>query len=246
MLPSFRLIVATFLCSFLAAIGGLRLVASSHIAQETLLPANAPPLQLTGAGAVPAWRRADVDTPVVFDLRFAVGATPIAPVPASLTLHAIDRATDRAERFAMQPAPEPTAVPPSMAAPGTAGDGLTPPMTQDAAEAPAAASSPAETPSTASTIAAPVGGRIEVAALPAPSADPLATPLPPGPSAALTEPMDRGPPPKVENAGTTKPATSRARRAKQKTVRTTRTRAIARPAPATTSPSPLSSNWPPQ
>lgn len=37
-------------------------------------------------------RRIDRDAPVVFDLRFAVGATTPASVPSGLTLHAIDRA----------------------------------------------------------------------------------------------------------------------------------------------------------
>lgn len=111
MLPSFRLIAATFLCSFLIAFVGLRLAATSRVASETTgLASNSLPLQLTGADAAADMRRIDRDAPVVFDLRFAVGATPPVSVPAGLTMHAIDRA----KRESGFEAPEPIATPPAV------------------------------------------------------------------------------------------------------------------------------------
>ena len=92
MLPSFRLIAATFLCSFLIAFVGLRLAATSRVASETTGASTPLQLQLTGADAASDLRRLDRNAPVVFDLRFAVGATAPAAVPSGLTLHAIDRA----------------------------------------------------------------------------------------------------------------------------------------------------------
>ena len=54
MLPSFRLIAATFLCSFLIAFVGLRLAATSRVASETTGASTPLQLQLTGADAASA------------------------------------------------------------------------------------------------------------------------------------------------------------------------------------------------
>jgi hypothetical protein len=112
-LPSFRLIAATFLCSFLIVFVGLRVIATSHVSQETAGRAsNALPLQLTGADAGADLRRVDRNAPAVFDMRFAMGATAPSSVPSGLTMHAIDRAKresglDFPERVAAPPAIEP-------------------------------------------------------------------------------------------------------------------------------------------
>lgn len=110
-LPSFRLIAATFLCSFLIAFVGLRLAATSRVGSETTGVASNPlPLQLTGADAAADMRRLDRNAPVVFDLRFGVGATAPASVPSGLTLHAIDRAKrESGIDFPEQPAVTPPA-----------------------------------------------------------------------------------------------------------------------------------------
>lgn len=125
------------------------------------------PLQLTGADAAADMRRIDGNAPVVFDLRFAMGATTPSSVPSGLTLHAIDRAK-RESGF-------------------------------DVPEAPAVQAEAAEP-------AAPARNetRIEIAALPEPSAATADAPSPPpGPPAALAaiETM-----PDVENVGTTQAA----------------------------------------
>ena len=112
-LPSFRLIAATFLCSFLIVFVGLRMAATSRVASETTGASNALPLQLTGADASADMRRLDRNAPVVFDLRFAVGAMPPASVPSGLTLHAIERA----KRESGIDFPEQPAVIPPVAAP---------------------------------------------------------------------------------------------------------------------------------
>jgi hypothetical protein len=112
-LPSFRLIAATFLCSFLIVFVGLRVLATSHVTQETAGRAsNALPLQLTGMDAGADLRRVDRNAPAVFDLRFAMGAMAPSSVPSGLTMHAIDRAKresglDFPEQVVAPPAIEP-------------------------------------------------------------------------------------------------------------------------------------------
>ena len=103
MLPSLRLIAATFLCSFLIVFVGIRLAATSRVAHENAGRATtALPLQLTGADAAADMRRIDSDAPVMFDLRFAMGATEPASVPSGLTMHALDR-TKRESGFELRP-----------------------------------------------------------------------------------------------------------------------------------------------
>jgi hypothetical protein len=163
-LPSFRLIVATFLCSFLIAFFGLRMAVTPRFSTDTAgRPAAPLPLQLTGADAGADMRRVDGNAPVVFDLRFAMGATAPTSVPSGLTLHAIDRAKRES--------------------------GFDVPVQAEATE-------PA--------VSARNEPRIEVAALPEPSAATADAPPPtPGPPAAIAaiETM-----PDVENVGTTQAA----------------------------------------
>ena len=103
MLPSLRLIAATFLCSFLIVFVGIRLAATSRVAHENAGRATtALPLQLTGADAAADMRRIGSDAPVMFDLRFAMGATAPASVPSGLTMHALDRAK-RESGFELRP-----------------------------------------------------------------------------------------------------------------------------------------------
>ena len=78
MLPSFRLIAATFFCGFLVVFAGLRLAASLNDMHEGL------PVMAAHAAAIPAEPAADRDArraassvPVMYDLRFAV--TPVSP-----------------------------------------------------------------------------------------------------------------------------------------------------------------------
>jgi type IV secretory pathway VirB10-like protein len=102
-LPSLRLIAATFLCSFLIVFVGIRLAATSRVAHENAGRATtALPLQLTGADAAADMRRIGSDAPVMFDLRFAMGATAPASVPSGLTMHALDRAK-RESGFELRP-----------------------------------------------------------------------------------------------------------------------------------------------
>ena len=98
MLPSFRLIVITFACSFVLVFASLRLMESSRVINEPLsvplavLPHSELPVQFA---SLADRRRVDDAMPMMFDMRFGDGAVSPASVPASLTLHAIDRAKDQ-------------------------------------------------------------------------------------------------------------------------------------------------------
>lgn len=208
MLPSFRLIAATFLCSFLIVFVGLRLAATSRVASETTGTSNALPLQLTGADASADMRRLDRNAPVVFDLRFAVGAMPPASVPSGLTLHAIDRA----KRESGIDFPEQPAVIPPAAAP------------EPIVEA---------TPEPKSELEFKPEPKIEIAALPEPTAATAdEPPPPPGPPAALAALETNSP--DVESVGSTqaasaepavkKPAVAKRKAAKRKSVKRARAR----------------------
>jgi hypothetical protein len=78
MLPSFRLIAATFFCGFLIVFAGLRLAASLNDMHEGLpvMAAHAAPIPAAPAADRDA-RRAASSVPVMYDLRFAV--TPVSP-----------------------------------------------------------------------------------------------------------------------------------------------------------------------
>ena len=97
MLPSFRLIVITFACSFALVFASLKLMESSRVMNEPLsvplavLPHSDWPVQFA---SLTDRRSADDSTPVMFDLRFGDGASSASAIPVGLTLHAIDRAKD--------------------------------------------------------------------------------------------------------------------------------------------------------
>jgi hypothetical protein len=201
--------VATFLGGFLLVFGGAHLAATSRIAQESLsvLPADATPLQIAGSG-IPDRRRLDMPLPAMFDVRFAIGAASNAPIPASLTQDAIERVSSRVPptiRETFQQRFEVMSVPPATPAPAPDG----------APAEPATTSAPPE-PDPVVVGTAPVDRKIEIAALPAPSAVPTEEdgelPYIPG----SLEPQS-GSPPAVTAAQPPKPLVSRARRGKRPT-----------------------------
>jgi hypothetical protein len=79
MLPSFRLIAATFLCSFFVVFVGLRMAASLNDIHEGLpvMAAHAAPMTVAPAADRDA-RRGASSVPVMYDLRFAV--PPVSPI----------------------------------------------------------------------------------------------------------------------------------------------------------------------
>ncbi len=79
MLPSFRLIGATFLCSFFVVFVGLRMAASLNDIHEGLpvMAAHAAPMTVAPAADRDA-RRGASSVPVMYDLRFAVA--PVSPI----------------------------------------------------------------------------------------------------------------------------------------------------------------------
>ena len=79
MLPSFRLIAATFLCSFFVVFVGLRMAASLNDIHEGLpvMAAHAAPMTVAPAADRDA-RRGASSVPVMYDLRFAVA--PVSPI----------------------------------------------------------------------------------------------------------------------------------------------------------------------
>ncbi len=80
MLPSFRLIAATFLCGFVVVFAGLRLAVSLNDIHEGLpvMAAHAAPVSIAPA-ADPEMRRGLAAAPVMYDLRFAVSRATLAP-----------------------------------------------------------------------------------------------------------------------------------------------------------------------
>jgi hypothetical protein len=82
MLPSFRLIVATFCCGFLVMFAGLRLATSFNSVNQALpvMAAHAAPIRLAALTSQDQQHGA-VTVPVTYDLRFAVSATQPAPIP---------------------------------------------------------------------------------------------------------------------------------------------------------------------
>ena len=163
MLPSFRLIAATFLCGFFVVFAGLRLAASLNDIHEGLpvMAAHAAPVSITPVADREA-RRGLAAVPVMYDLRFAVST--VAPTLVRVPPTVLDRpapplsivppdAFDRegsldaapeaeAAKDATEPAePEATvaAIPP--AAPVIPGSAVVPdaPAEQPAPEAPAVA-----------------------------------------------------------------------------------------------------------
>lgn len=91
MLPSFRLIAATFICGFIVVFAGLRLASSLNVIHESLpvMAAHAAPMTVTPAADREA-RRSVSSVPVMYDLRFAVN--PASPTLVRNVPSAIDRA----------------------------------------------------------------------------------------------------------------------------------------------------------
>jgi hypothetical protein len=81
MLPSFRMIAATFLCGFVVVFAGLRMAVSLHDIHEGLpvMAGHAAPVSVTPA-ADSEVRRGLAAVPVMYDLRFAVGTVSPAVV----------------------------------------------------------------------------------------------------------------------------------------------------------------------
>ena len=100
MLPSFRLIAATFLCGFFVVFAGLRLAASLNDIHEGLpvMAAHAAPVSITPVADREA-RRSLAAAPVMYDLRFVVST--VAPTLVRVPPTVLD-----------QPAPLLSIVPP--------------------------------------------------------------------------------------------------------------------------------------
>src|SRR5882724_8161194 len=84
MLPSFRLIAATFCCGFIMVFAGLRLATSFNGINQAMpvMAAHAAPVMVSAIGDQDL-RRTPSTVPVMYDLRFAVSATQPAPTPAA-------------------------------------------------------------------------------------------------------------------------------------------------------------------
>jgi hypothetical protein len=122
MLPSFRLIVATFLLGFVAVFAGLRMMATVRISHDSL------PGLATQAIAAPAirtadGRRLDLGAPAMFDLRSIMSVTATAPIAAHLPPQAEPPAAGAPHpaEAGVQAVPEPAAPDAALAAPEPAG-----------------------------------------------------------------------------------------------------------------------------
>jgi hypothetical protein len=87
MLPSFRLIAATFLCGFAVVFAGLRMAVSLNDIHEGLpvMAAHAAPVSVTPIADSEA-RRGVAAVPVMYDLRFAVSTVAPTTVRATPTM----------------------------------------------------------------------------------------------------------------------------------------------------------------
>jgi hypothetical protein len=85
MLPSIRLIAATFFCGFVVVFAGLRVVASLNDIHEGLpvMAAHAAPIQAV-PNADPNMRRGQSAAPTIYDLRFVSSSASYAPTLVSL------------------------------------------------------------------------------------------------------------------------------------------------------------------
>lgn len=92
MLPSFRLIASTFLFGFFVVFAGLRMAASLNDIHEGLpvMAAHAAPVSIAPVSDRDM-RRGLSAIPVMFEMRFDVGAASLAPTPASFTGPTFDR-----------------------------------------------------------------------------------------------------------------------------------------------------------
>jgi hypothetical protein len=140
MLPSFRLIAATFLCGFAVIFASLRLAASLNELHESI--------PVTASRAAPSemlppvdadMRRSAAAVPLMYDLRFAVTAASLVPMPASLAMPAVNRTAPTALPPAVvQPAIDLAVLTPAAAETGFAGHSeivaATQPMAPDEAQ----------------------------------------------------------------------------------------------------------------
>jgi hypothetical protein len=231
MLPSFRLIAATFLCGFVVVFAGLRMAVSLNDIHEGLpvMAAHAAPVSVTPAADSDA-RRGLAAVPVMYDLRFAVSTVSPTVVRMAPTVFerpapslAIIPPQDLTEPAKETPEPESTVAAIQPDAPVSA-----------AADAPAILDAPAEAPkSETPTVAA-----IEPQARPdleASAAEPL---IPESDTTASVDAPDQGvaPAPSAIPASVTKPKAAKpAPKAVAKIVRKKRVRTAQRAAPANNS-----------
>ena len=185
MLPSFRLIAATFLCGFFVVFAGLRLATSLNNIHEALPVLTVHAAPLTGAGARNP-HGAPVAVPMLYDLRFVASTATIAPLSASVDPHAIDRAAPIVPPLVVEDvtkAPRPAADVTKAETDTPKRDGAVAAVQPEAPVSPV----PAEPQSAAA--APPEPFELERPQPPAVAAvDPLATPSPEAPNTAAVEP----------------------------------------------------------
>jgi hypothetical protein len=159
MLPSFRLIAATFLCGFVVVFAGLRLAASLNDIHESapVMAAHAAPTSMAPA-ADREVRRGLSSVPVMYDLRFAVST--VSPALVRIAPTVLDR-----------PAPPMIIVPPED-------------LAEPAKEPPQPESSVAAIPPDAPAVEAPQAP----AGVDIPADPPPAAAQEPAPPAAATDP----------------------------------------------------------
>jgi len=107
MLPSFRLIAATFLCGFVVMFASLRVASSLNELHEALpiTATRSAPAAIATMPTIDAdMRRGAATVPVMYDLRFAVSAASFAPMPASIAIPAAGRAPTALPPAVIQPA----------------------------------------------------------------------------------------------------------------------------------------------
>jgi hypothetical protein len=230
MLPSFRLIAATFLCGFVVVFAGLRMAVSLNDIHEGLpvMAAHAAPVSVTPAADSEA-RRGLAAVPVMYDLRFAVSTVSptVVRVPTVFERPAPSLAIippqDLTEPAKETPEPESTVAAIQPDAPMSA-----------AADAPAILDSPAEAPkSETPTVAA-----IEPQARPDLEASAAEALIPESDSTASIDAPEQGVAPAPATAPTpaAKPKTAKpAPKTVAKAVRKKRVRTAQRAAPANNS-----------
>ena len=110
MLPSFRLIVVTFLCGFVVVFAGLRLAASLNDIHEALpvMAAHAAPVSVAPIADREA-RRGLATVPVMYDLRFAVST--VAPTLVRVAPSVMERQVMAPTLVPQQAETEPTNAP---------------------------------------------------------------------------------------------------------------------------------------
>jgi hypothetical protein len=202
MLTSFRLIVATFLCGFLAVFAGLRITAAVRANHDALpnLATRAIPSLAASARAADA-PRFEVTVPVMFDIKAVANVTPVVPIPVRLSPSddplpesaALDQPAAAVEAKPEPPAPSlaplppddpavlaPLSILPDIPAPSDAVATPATPVepaatTEISAPAPAAAAPPPVTSEAVTVVEAAVPLAPDKDAVDTASADPVAT-----------------------------------------------------------------------